>query len=351
MKEMGIQWDKNQRVAKNIFELIGQTPLLELTKVTKNIKPKIFGKIEYYSPTGSLKDRIYYEMITQAEDGGILKPGMEIIETSTGNAGIACTFVGRLKGYPVTIVMPAGMSEERKKLIRAYGGSIVETPGGESDVDLSLKKAQEIISNDPDKYWQPGQFSNPNNTTAHYKTTGPEIWEQTEGKIDAFVASQGTGGTLTGVGRYLRERNSKVKLFAVEPTEAPMLAKGQWGSHKIEGIGDGFIPLNLDLSILTGVVTTTSQEALEMARRLSLEEGLFCGISSGCNVVACLKVAEKFPDLKVIVTMINDTGQRYFTTELCGEVKHVDIPEREHPMDDYTKTQLAKYQHNWVILE
>jgi len=351
MKEMGIQWDKNRHIANNIFDLIGRTPLLELTKISKAVKPKILGKIEYYSPTGSLKDRIYYEMISRAEVEGSLKPGMEIIETSTGNAGIACTFVGRLKGYPVTIVMPAGMSEERKKLIRAYGGSIIETPGGESDVDLALKKAQEIMAQSPDKYWQPGQFSNPNNTTAHYKTTGPEIWEQTEGQVDAFVASQGTGGTLTGTGRYLREQNLEVKLFAVEPTEAPMLAKGQWGSHKIEGIGDGFVPLNLDLSMLTGIVTTTSVEALEMAKRLSNEEGLFCGISSGCNVAACLKIAEQFPDLKMIVTMINDTGQRYFTTELCGEKKHVDIPEREHPMDDYTKTQLTKYQKNWVIIE
>ena len=161
MKDMTIQWDKNRVAAKNIFELIGRTPLLELTNITKDIKPKIFAKIEYFSPTGSLKDRIYYEMILQAEEAGILKPGMTIIETSTGNAGIACTFVGGLRGYPVSIVMPEGMSEERKKLIRAYGGSIIETPGGESDVDLSLQKTQEIMAQDPDKYWQPNQFGNP----------------------------------------------------------------------------------------------------------------------------------------------------------------------------------------------
>jgi cysteine synthase A len=351
MMDMTIQWDKNRVVAKNIFELIGRTPLLELTNITKGIKPKILAKIEYFSPTGSLKDRIYYEMIIQAEEAGILKPGMTIIETSTGNAGIACTFIGGLRGYPVSIVMPKGMSEERKKLIRAYGGSIIETPGGESDVDLSLQKTKEIMAQDPDRYWQPSQFGNPNNITAHYTTTSPEIWEQTEGQVEAFVASQGTGGTLTGIGRFLREKNPEVSLFAVEPSEAPILAKREWGSHKIEGIGDGFVPVNLDLSILTGIVTTTSQEALDMARRLALKEGLFCGISSGCNVAACLKVAKRFPNIKAIVTMINDTGQRYFTTELCGEAKHVDIPDRDHPLDDYTIQQLDKYQHNWVILE
>ncbi len=351
MKLMSIQWDKNKRAASNILELIGRTPLIELTKISKNINPKISAKIEFFSPTGSLKDRIYYEMITKAEEEGTLKPGMKIIETSTGNAGIACTFVGQLKGYPVTIIMPAGMSEERKKLIRAYGGTVIETPGGESDVDLCLEKAQEIKAQDPGKYFEPNQYGNPDNINAHYKTTGPEIWEQTEGQVDVFLASQGTGGTLTGVGKYLKEKNPEIKLFAVEPTEAPMLSKREWGSHKIEGIGDGFVPYNLDLSILTGIITTTSQEAIKMARQLSMEEGLFCGISSGCNVVAALKMAKKFPETRMIVTMINDTGQRYFTTELCGEEKHIEIPEREHPMDNYTKEQLNKYQHNWVIIE
>jgi cysteine synthase A len=169
--------------------------------------------------------------------------------------------------------------------------------------------------------------------------------------VDAFIASQGTGGTITGVGRFLREKNPKVKLYAIEPTEAPLLAHRKWGSHHIEGIGDGFVPVNLDLSMLDGIITTTSDEALEMAQWLSREEGLFCGISSGCNVAAALKLAKRHPGLKTIVTMINDSGQRYFSTPLCGEPKDLDIPDRDHPMDERTKTELDKYQHNWEIIE
>ncbi len=338
-------------IARNMLEAIGNTPMVQLNKVTQGVKPKILVKLEYFSPTGSLKDRIYYEMITRAEERGILKPGMTILECSTGNAGIACSFVGALKGYPVIIVMPKGMSEERKKIIRSYGASIIETPGGESDVDLAIQKLREIKSADPGKYWEPAQFDNPDNIAAHYKTTGPEVWIQTEGKVDIFVVSQGTGGNLTGIGRYLREHNPNVKLFAVEPAECPLLSKRTWGGHSIEGIGDGFVPRNLDVSQLTGIVTTTSQEAIEMARRLSLEEGIFCGISSGCNVAAAIKLAQKYPEAGTIVTLICDTGQRYFSTALCGEEKHVEVPEREHPMDEYTKNELDKYQSGWVIIE
>lgn len=338
-------------VARNMLYAIGKTPLVRLRKVTRGLKPRILCKIEYFSPSGSLKDRIYFEMITRAEERGDLKKGMTILECSTGNAGIACSFVGALKGYKVIIVMPAGMSEERKKIIRAYGATIIETPGGESDVDLSIQKLREFKSKEPGKYWEPAQFDNPDNIAAHYKTTGPEIWKQSRGKVDIFVASQGTGGTLTGVGRFLREQNPNVKLFAVEPAECPLLSKRVWGGHAIEGIGDGFVPRNLDVSMLTGIVTTTSQEAIEMAKNLALKEGVFCGISSGCNIAAAIKLAKRFPEAKNIVTMINDTGQRYFSTALCGEVKHVEIPEREHPMDSYTKEQLDKYQKNWVFVE
>jgi len=337
--------------ARNMLEAIGNTPMVQLNKITAGIKPKILVKLEYFSPTGSLKDRIYFEMITRAEERGDLKPGMTILECSTGNAGIACSFVGALKGYKVIIVMPKGMSEERKKIIRSYGASIVETPGGESDVDLSIQKLREIKSADLARYWEPAQFENPDNIAAHYKTTGPEIWRQADGKVDVFLASQGTGGNLTGIGKYLREHNPNVKLFAVEPAECPLLSKRQWGGHAIEGIGDGFVPRNLDVSQLTGIITTTSREAIEMAKRLSLEEGIFCGISSGCNVAAALKVAQHYPDIETIVTLINDTGQRYFTTALCGEEKHVEVPEREHPMDEYTKNELDKYQAGWVIIE
>lgn len=346
-----VEWDKNRRYFDNILDVIGRTPMIQFKNVAEGLKPMILGKLEWFSPSGSLKDRIYHEMVTRATEDGILKPGMEIIETSTGNAGIACSLIGNLKGYKVTIVMPAGMSQERMKMIRSYGAEIITTPGAESDVDLCIEKTSEIKRQNPGKYWGPDQYTNPHNIAAHYKTTGPEIWEQTNGEVDAFVASQGTGGTITGVGRYLREKNPHIRLYAVEPTEAPLLSKRRWGSHKIEGIGDGFVPRNLDLSQLTGVITTTSEESIEMSRRLAVEEGVFCGISSGCNVAACVKLARKHPDLHMIVTMINDTGQRYFSTELCGEEKHVEIPERSHPMDDYTIKQLDLYQSRWEIIE
>jgi len=351
--DLRIEWGKNKVAFGNTFQAIGRTPMVRLNKIPgkERINAEIFVKLEYFNPTGSLKDRIYYEMITKAIQDGRLKPRMEIIETSTGNAGIACAFIGEMLGYKVTIVLPAGMSQERMKLIRAYGANIITTPGAESDVDLCIEKVAELKKANPGKYWEPNQYGNTDNINAHYKTTGPEIWTQTGGKVDCFVASQGTGGTLTGVGRFLKEKNRKMKLYAVEPAEAPMLSKRKWGSHKIEGIGDGFVPRNLDLSQLTGVVTTTSKEAIEMAKRLSLEEGIFCGISSGCNVAAVVKVARRHPDLKNIVTMINDTGQRYFSTELCGEVKEVEIPEREHKIDPYTLDELDKYQNRWETIE
>jgi cysteine synthase A len=350
---MSIEWAKSRSVADGVFQVIGRTPLVNLRNIpsSEGINAQILVKLEYVNPSGSLKDRIYYEMVTKAVERGALKPGMEILEASTGNAGIACSFVGSKLGYKVTIVMPAGMSRERMKLIRAYGANIITTPGGESDVDLCLKKIDELKKASPRKFWEPGQFSNPDNVAAHYKTTGPEIWEQTGGKVDCFLASQGTGGTLTGVGRFLKERNPKVALFAVEPSEAPILAHRRWGTHRIEGIGDGFVPRNLELSQLTGIVTTSSDESIRMAQRLSKEEGIFCGISSGCNVIAAVKIATKHPEYAKIVTMINDTGQRYFSTELCGEEKHLEIPDREHPLDEYTVEELDKNQSRWQIIE
>jgi len=350
---MSIGWTKSRKVANGVFQTIGRTPLVKLENIPRSegIKAKILVKLEYMNPTGSLKDRIYHEMITKAIQRGDLKLGMEILEASTGNAGIACSFVGTTLGYKVTIVMPAGMSQERMKIMRAYGAEVINTPGGESDVDLCLKKIEELKRVNPGKYWEPGQFSNKDNVAAHYKTTGPEIWEQSGKKVDCFLASQGTGGTLTGVGRFLRKKNKNVALFAVEPSEAPILAHREWGAHKIEGIGDGFVPRNLDLSHLTGVITTASNESINMAKRLAREEGIFCGISSGCNVLAAIKAARKHPEYKTIVTTVNDTGQRYFSTELCGEKKHVEVPEREHPLDEYTVEQLNKYQSSWEIIE
>ncbi|HEX9724614.1 MAG TPA: cysteine synthase A [Vicinamibacteria bacterium] len=346
-----VNWEHNRRAQESILDVIGKTPTVRLQRVSADCSAAIFVKLEYYSPSGSLKDRIYRAMIGEAERRGDLKPGMTILECSTGNAGIACAFVAAVKGYRCVIVMPEGMSEERKKMDRAYGAALVFTPGGESDVDLALDKLREIRERDPEKYWVPAQFDNPDNVQAHYLSTGPELWEQLDGNVDAYVATQGTGGALTGIGRCFRERNPAVELFAVEPAECPLLSRRQWGSHRIEGIGDGFVPRVLELSQLTGVVTTTSDEALSMARRLAREEGIFCGISSGSNVAAALKLARKRPHLKRIATMINDSGQRYFTTELCGEVKEVDIPEREHPMDPHTIRELDKYQKDWILID
>ncbi len=348
-----MNWNRNQTAFNNIFESIGQTPMVQLNGIPQeeDVNARILVKLEYFSPSGSLKDRIYYNMFTEAEKRGDLKPGMTVLECSTGNAGIACSFVSAVKGYPCIIVMPEGMSEERKKLDVAYGSQMVYTPGGESDVDLALEKLEEIRRQDPDKYFVPAQFDNPDNVAAHYKTTGPEIWDQTGGELDAFLTTQGTGGLVSGVGKYLRERNSAVKLYAVEPAECPLLSKREWGPHGIEGIGDGFVPRNLDVSHLTGIITTTTDEAIAMSKRLAKTEGIFCGISAGSNVAAALKLAKAHPELKTIVTVIPDTGQRYFSTPLCDVHKEVEIPEREHPMDEYTKKELDKYQSNWDIIE
>lgn len=347
-----IMWDVNRKASESVFHLIGRTPLMQLKKIPEKngIAATMFAKLEFLNPTGSLKDRIYYEMITKGIESRELKPGKEIIEASTGNAGISCSFIGHLLRYRVTIVMPKGMSKERAKMIQAFGGNIIFTKGAESDVDLGIKKIRKMLMQAPDKYWWPDQYTNPNNPNAHYKTTGPEIWEQTNGKIDCFLASVGTGGTLTGVGRFLKKKNPSIQLYAVEPSEAPMLTKRKWGSHKIEGIGDGFVPRNLDLNLLTGVITTTSEEAIEIAKKVALEEGIFCGISSGCNIAAAIKVAMNHPEFDSIITMINDSGQRYFSTELCEEKKKLEIPIREHPLDEYTITELDKNQAEWEII-
>ena len=344
-------WSRHQRYHTSFLDAIGCTPLVQLNKVTRGVAPRVLAKIEWFTPTGSLKDRIYLHMLNRAEARGDLRPSMTVLECSTGNAGIACAFVSALKGYRCLIVMPQGMSEERKKMIRAYGTDLVFTPGGESDVDLALQKLDEIRRASPGRYWVPGQFVNRDNIEAHYETTGPEIWEQTGGRVDAIVASQGTGGTITGVGRFLRERRPQVRLYAVEPSECPILAHRRWGTHGIEGIGDGFVPENLDLSLLTGVITTTTTESVEMAKRLAREEGIFCGISSGCNVAAALKLARRHPDLENIVVMVNDTGQRYFTTALCDEKKEVEVPHRDHALDERSMRELDQHQSRWEIIE
>jgi cysteine synthase A len=347
-----IDWKANETAMDDVLQAIGRTPLIRLKRIpaSEGLKLEILAKLELLNPTGSLKDRIYYRMIYQAVKRGELRPGMEILESSTGNAGISCVFVGRALGYKVTIVMPDGMSIERKKIIKGLGGDVITTPGGESDVDLCMKKIEEMKASDPSRYWFPNQFSNPDNPLAHYETTGPEIWRQTKGKVEAVVLTQGTGGALTGIGRFLKEKNPEVKLYAAEPTEAPLLSRRTWGAHAIEGIGDGFVPVNLDLSILTGIVRVTSAESIAMAKRVMKEEGLLVGISSGANLAAAIKVARAHSDLREIVILFNDNSMRYFSTALFDVEKEVEVPEREHPMDSYTREQLDKYQSGWEIL-
>jgi cysteine synthase len=339
-----VDWMRRARIAESIVDTATMTPMVRLRRVVGDAKPAIVAKIEYFSPSGSVKDRILPHLVAQAERRGDLRPGMSIIEGTTGNTGIATACVGAARGYRVVIVMPAGMSEERKKTIGAYGAELVLTPGAESDVDLVIARVQEIKAASPGTYWEVGQFVNADNIEAHYRTTGPEIWEQTEGRIGALVLSQGTGGTISGSARYLKEQNPSIKMFAVEPAECDILAGGSWGAHKIEGIGDGFIPEVLQLDYLDGVVTTTSDEALQMARRLAREEGIFCGISSGCNVAAALKVARRYPDSGMIVTLVNDNGLRYFSTELYGVRSDLEVPEREHPISEADQARLARFK-------
>ncbi len=326
-----VEWDRRAKPAGGILETAGYTPLVELRQVTRGASARIFAKLEYFGPSGSVKDRILPFLVAQAEQRGELRPGMTIIEATTGNTGIATAMTAAAKGYPAVIVMPEGMSDERKKTIVAYGARLVLTPGGESDVDLVIEKVEELKRESSGTYWEVSQFTNPDNIAAHYATTGPEIWEQTGGAVDAFIDAQGTGGTLTGVARYLKERKETVQVFAIEPAECPILAGGGWGPHRIEGIGDGFIPDNLHLDVLDAVVEVSSDEAIAMARRLAREEGIFCGISSGCNVVGALKAAAAHPELRQIVTIICDNGLRYLSTELCGEVAELEVPDREHP--------------------
>ncbi|MFH1011229.1 MAG: PLP-dependent cysteine synthase family protein [bacterium] len=347
-----MNWARNKNIANSIFETIGFSPLLRLQKIPKaeKIQTEILVKLDYFNPSGSLKDRIYYNMFKKANERGELKPGMTVLECSTGNAGISCSFVAAALGYSCIIVMPTGMSEERKKTDIAYGAKLIETPGGESDVDLALERVRQMQDAEPTKYWVPAQFSNPDNVEAHYLTTGPEIFEQCEERAECFIATQGTGGTITGVGRYLREREPGVKLYAIEPAECPLLSRREWGPHGIEGIGDGFVPEDLDVSLLNGIITTKTDEAVKMAQRLAREEAIFCGISSGSNVLAAIGLAKRHPEIKRIVTMINDNGQRYFSTPLCGVKKEFEVPEREHPMDDYTIAELDRYQSRWEII-
>jgi cysteine synthase A len=339
-----VDWSARKSPAQTVLATAGFTPVVRLSRVTAGVQAEIYVKLEYYGPSGSVKDRILPFLVAGAEARGELRPGMTIIEGTTGNTGIATAMTGAARGYPVVIIMPAGMSDERKKTIQAYGAELILTPGAESDVDLVLEKVKQLKDAQPGRYWEVSQFTNPDNIEAHRRTTGPEIWEQMDGRLDAFVDAQGTGGTLTGVATYLREQSADVQIFAVEPEECPILAGGGWGPHRIEGIGDGFIPDNLHLDLLDGVVEVSSDEAIAMARRLAREEGIFCGISSGCNVAGALKLAGARPDLRRILTMVNDNGLRYLSTELCGAPKELEVPDREHPTSEQDAQKLERHQ-------
>ncbi|MGE5371463.1 MAG: cysteine synthase A [Solirubrobacterales bacterium] len=341
-----MDWNRNSRVLDNVLDAIGCTPIVRLSRLSQDVNAEILVKLEYTNPSGSLKDRILHRIIEAAEQRGELKPGMILLEGTTGNTGIATSMVGAAKGYRVIIVMPEGMTEERKKTIRAYGAELVLTPGGEVDVDLVLEEVQRIKAKLGDQVFQIGQFTRPENVDAHYHLTGPEIWEQTRGHVDAFVMCQGTGGTITGTGKYLKEKKTDVKVFVSEPLEAPILAECQIGPHKVQGIADGLVPEILGLEVIDGIVQISSDEAITMARRVTAEEGIFCGISSGINVAAALKLARHLPELGTIVTMINDNGLRYLSSELCGELKERKPANRVYqmPPEDEARIKACHFQ-------
>lgn len=297
----------------NIIATIGNTPLITLSKKPEEYA-RILVKLENRNPFGSIKDRIALSMIEQAEHDGALKPGGIIIEPTSGNTGIALAAIGRKKGYKVILVMPDTMSVERRQLLNAYGAEIILTPGNEG-MNGAITKARELCESL--QAFMPMQFENPANPRAHESSTGPEIWEASEHTIDYFVAGVGTGGTITGVGRFLKRQNPSIKLVAVEPADSPVLSGGKPGPHAIQGIGAGFIPPILDRSILNEVLTVTNEDAKETARSLARNESITAGISSGANVWAARKLAS-CPELsgKTIVTIICDTGERYLSTGL-----------------------------------
>ena len=304
-------------VKSNVTELIGKTPLFELKNIEKeyDLKASIFAKLEYFNVTGSVKDRIAAEMIEDAEARGVLKKGSVIIEPTSGNTGIGLASVGTSKGYRVIIVMPETFSLERRKLIRAYGAEIVLSEGSKG-MKGAIAKANELAKEIPDSFI-PSQFENPANWKAHYKTTGPEIYEDTDGKVDIFVAGVGTGGTITGTGKYLKEKNKEIKIVAVEPASSPVLSGGQPGPHKIQGIGAGFVPDVLDTSIYDEIITVANEDAIATGRLFGRKEGLLVGISAGAALYAAIKLASSEENAnKNIVVLLPDSGDRYLSTEM-----------------------------------
>lgn len=301
-------------------QLVGRTPLLELTRIekTEGLQARILAKLEYFNPAGSVKDRVAKAMIDDAEEKGLLKPGSVIIEPTSGNTGIGLASVAAARGYRIVIVMPETMSVERRQLMKAYGAELVLTEGSKG-MKGAIEKAKELAKKFPDSFI-PGQFTNPANPAAHRESTGPEIWEDTDGRVDIFVAGVGTGGTITGVGEYLRVKKPGVKVVAVEPASSPVLSKGISGAHKLQGIGAGFVPDVLDTAVYDEVIAVEDEDAFAAGRKLGRTEGVLAGISSGAALWAALQLAKR-PENKgrTIVVLLPDAGDRYLSTQMFAE--------------------------------
>ncbi|MBQ1389426.1 MAG: cysteine synthase A [Clostridia bacterium] len=308
------------KIYKTVLDLVGNTPLLELSNFEKNnsLEATVIAKVEFFNPAGSVKDRIAKAMLEDAEAKGNLRPGSVIIEPTSGNTGIGLAAAAAAKGYKVILTMPETMSIERRNLLKAYGAQVVLTDGSKG-MKGAIAKAEEL-KEEIEGGFIPGQFVNPANPQAHIRTTGPEIWNDTDGKVDIFVAGVGTGGTLSGVGNYLKSQNPNVKIVAVEPASSPVLSTGKGGPHKIQGIGAGFVPDTLDTGVYDEIITIENEEAFEAGRELARSEGLLVGISSGAAVAAAKKLALRAENKgKVIVALLPDTGERYLSTSMFAE--------------------------------
>lgn len=306
-------------IAENVTQLIGNTPLVRLNRVTQGAVADVVAKLEFFNPANSVKDRIGVAMIDAAEEAGLITPDTIILEPTSGNTGIALAVVAAARGYRCVLTMPETMSTERRKLLLALGAELVLTPGAEG-MPGAIAKAEELAKSDQ-RYWVPQQFENPANPAIHRKTTAEEVWRDTDGKIDIFVASVGTGGTITGVAQVIKERKPSAQFIAVEPAASPVLSGGQKGPHPIQGIGAGFVPAVLDLDLVDEVVTVGNEDAVNLARRLAREEGLLVGISSGAAVVAALQVARRPENAgKLVVVVLPDFGERYLSTPLFADV-------------------------------
>jgi cysteine synthase A len=308
------------KIYKQITDLVGGTPILELSNTEKSekLQATVLGKLEYFNPAGSVKDRIAKAMIEDAEEKGLLKKGSVIIEPTSGNTGIGLASVAAARGYRLIIAMPETMSIERRKLMKAYGAELVLTEGSKG-MSGAIAKAEELANEIPNSFI-PSQFSNPANPAVHEKTTGVEIWEDTDGKVDIFVAGVGTGGTLSGTGKYLKSKNPDIKIVAVEPKGSPVLSEGVAGPHKIQGIGAGFVPETLDTDIYDEIITVENEDAFETVRKIAVNEGVLVGISSGASVWAAIELAKRPANKgKNIVALLPDTGERYLSTPVFSD--------------------------------